>query len=282
MSHPPSQLSERVPAEPAGTQPVGREADSALEDWELIRGIGSGDSEAWSRFFERWHSRMRAYARTMLRDTDLADDAVSDATLTIVRHAREGRLPPSANAVIGYVLARTRIAAMRQRPQLRTGREPAVETASGWTDEGEPPDEDDDEVLEERRTQVNRALRQLPPRNREAVLLHYIDQLSYREIAEIQGGRRQAASNRVHQGVLQLVAAIHARKRTSSEPGAVLPLSREERAHILDTAAQIRARNPQAGLDAIIKEVCRKTGIFIGRESRLITLLGERVHRRSS
>jgi|GEM_PF-1294504 len=242
-------------------------------DLDLLHRVAAGDDDALGLLFRRWRHRVHQCAVAKLwNDVDLADDAVTETFLAIRRHAREGRLPDDEDAVGRWILGRARFAALRQIDRTR-GRRVGLTDQISHRGPGPVEDAGTEAVLERCRTALRRELRKLPPRVREAVVLHF-EGRSYREIASVQGGEPSGACSRVRAGILRLVAATHARKRTSRAAGKTLSLSVEERAHIQDLAAGIQARNPGIGLEPLIMEVCRRTGILIGPQSRLVKLLG--------
>jgi RNA polymerase sigma factor (sigma-70 family) len=246
-----------------------------VSDLHLLRRIAAGDGEALGLLYQRWKERIhRSASRILHHYPDKADDAVSEAVVIIHDDARAGKLPEADEAVPRWIGARAVIAARRQfdRKHHRSG--VPVDRVARATEPAAMEDPEAEAALEGRRSALRGAMRRLPPLVREAVILHYVEGQSYREIARIQGGQPAGACSRVRAGVFRLVADTHAGGRTTASAGKTLSLSREERAHVLDLAAGIQARNPGIGLQPLIMEVCRRTGILIGPRSRLAKLLG--------
>jgi RNA polymerase sigma-70 factor, ECF subfamily len=244
-------------------------------DLHLLRRIAAGDSDALGLLYQRWKERIRGSASRVLRHyPDKVDDAVSEAVVLIHGDARAGKLPEEDEAVPKWIRTRAKIAAHRQIDRKHDRGGVPVDRVARATEPATMEDPQAEAALDGRRSTLRRAMRKLPPLVREAVNLRYVEGRSYREIARIQGGEPAGACSRVRAGVFRLVADTHARKQTTASAGKTLSLTRAERARVMDLAASIQARNPAIGLESLIMEVCRRTGILIGPQSRLVKLLG--------
>jgi RNA polymerase sigma factor (sigma-70 family) len=262
---------------PAG---AGIHAQATLEgkppdDLDLLHRIGKGDRDAWESLFVRWSDRLRSVALAILRDPLAADDATTEAILRIRRRASDGQVPSDAGEAARWILKQGRTCALNQ---LRGTRE--VHTS--WLDHT-PADSrtgsesDWEDASRARMELIERALRRVPRKARDALLMHYLQNLSPSEIAVAQGGTASGASSRITRATLRLIALIHARKIAGAESS----LSVEERSHVLDVVAAKRARHPDIGRLALAREVCLQTGIYIGPESRCVNLLGTTAPRRA-
>jgi DNA-directed RNA polymerase specialized sigma24 family protein len=270
---PPFQLQQESDQKPALHRCGPDSADSAEEDFQIIQRIGEGDDSAFDVLYRRWSPRIRIFVARKLRDDpDPIENATTDTMLVIRRHAAEGRLPPSITAVDGWIYARARIAARRHSAGFRDICFDQMEHFAGCTEDEWDVGAGDTE-FDRRRLLLLRQLRHLSPGTREAIQLR-LEGFSFGEIASAQGVELDKVYSRIEHGVVLMVEAIFARKRTGCSGGRVLFLSRVDRAHITNVAAQIRARAPSISRLDMIKEVCRQTGIFIGPQSRLIQLLG--------
>lgn len=267
-SHPPD-MSDNSSA-PAGKPP---------DDLNLLRQIGAGDNAALHLFFLRWHDHLRSAAIGILHDSDAADDAATEAVLRIQYLAAEGSLPRREDDIRRWILRQARNFA---RNQLR--KQPEVH--GDWIANLPAPDASEADTEHDPEEDVQHAamclaLRRLSKKTREAVLMYYLGELSYAEIAARQGGTASGAASRVERGILRLVAATHSREGRRRVPRSKTAFSPEERAHVLDTVAAVRARNPEIGLLRLAAEVCRKTGIYIHPDSSSASLFGHPHHRRT-
>lgn len=247
-----------------------RRSGKPPDDITLLRGIGAGDETSLVLFYLLWNARLCAVAERILRDPDAAKDAASEAVIRIQRLACCGSIPTIASEAAEWINKQVRHCAWKQRRAH-------AELLSEWVERhparDPEPDVEADPSTDKRQVALTGALKRLPKDTRSAVLMRYLDGLSYREIACRQGGTAAGARSRVARGIQDLVVLIHARKAGK------LP-SREERVQIKNIVAIVRARNPGIGVLPLAAEVCRQTGIYVGPNSKAADLLGNPTQRR--
>jgi len=157
-------------------------------DEQLVLAIGQGETGALRVLLERYQNPLRRLARHMLQDVAGADDAVQDAFIRVFRAAR--KFKPTGSAA-GW-LYRITINACRDRLRKRKRRAISLEQlAREPAAEQQPQQMEVDETVQ----QVRRAVDQLPPRQRTAVLLHRYQGLTHKQIAEATGWSRSAVEN---------------------------------------------------------------------------------------
>jgi len=157
----------------------------------------AGDEAAFEMLYQRHAAPVLAFLERMVRDDALAEDLLQTTFVSFVR--ARGRYVPGTN-VKSWVFA---IAANAGRDALRRRRasperlapeggapEPAVEPAP-------PSDPAAARALEA-------ALMQLPVDQREAVVLHKLENLSFEEVAAALGITVGAAKVRAHRGYRRL------------------------------------------------------------------------------
>lgn len=264
-------------AQPTIATPAPQPNGKPPDDLSLLRGISSGDPDSLQAFFLRWYNRFRSMGVGILRNYDAAEDAASEAVLRVRELASSGSFPAEPGEATRWIRRVGRDCAFRQR------REPLTvggEWVERLPDRDRDPGDDPDLEADERYTAIAKALLRLSQRTRSAVRMHYIDGLSYAEIAEHQGGTPAGAFSRVDRGLLQLVAITHSRRRGRQKAERADRLTPDERVQVLNTAATVRARTPDMGMCALAAEVCRRTHIFILPESASASLLMDLHHRR--
>ena len=125
------------------------------------------------RLYDTYGAALYRYALILLADTAAAEDAVHQVFAAILRH------PPRFDEELHYLRRAVRnecYSALRrqqrdgQRPAPAAILEPVVEAAS-----------------HDERIAVERALRDLPPEQREVVALHVFEGLTFQEIADAGG-----------------------------------------------------------------------------------------------
>jgi RNA polymerase sigma-70 factor (ECF subfamily) len=177
---------------------TGRESGlDASSDDDLMRRFCRGDEAAFDMLHHRFAAAVLAYLTRMVRDSALAEDLLQATFLSFVR--ARGRYQEGTN-VRAWIYA---IATNAARDALRRRRA----RPERLTDTGAPPDavgEPDAPRDPAAARAVEDALASLPPDQREAVVLHKLQELSFEEIAAALGISEGAAKVRAHRGYQRL------------------------------------------------------------------------------
>lgn len=176
---------------------------SQRDDEALMAAYRGGDARALRELFRRHAPRLTRLMAMHLGSQSDAQDIVQATFLNLHRARldfREGsRLRPWLYT-IAYNLMRDHHRYRGRRPEDLT--EPARQHAHpGSTPSPDAP------LLDE---PVRRALTQLPEAQREVILLHWFEGLSFGEIAEIVGAGRSAVKVRAHRGYKRLRELLEA------------------------------------------------------------------------
>jgi RNA polymerase sigma-70 factor, ECF subfamily len=159
----------------------------------LMERFRGGETAAFNKLFSRHAGRVNSYLRRMVGPA-AADDLTQATFLSVVRSAdrfhRGARFRPWLYTIAGN--------AARDHARRARFEQP--------TDSGELPEQAaetllPDPVLERA---VQRALAALPLAQREAIVLHRFEGLSFGEIAETLGLSESAVKVRAHRGYVQL------------------------------------------------------------------------------
>jgi RNA polymerase sigma-70 factor (ECF subfamily) len=164
--------------------------DTAEELFErlLVLRCQAGDEAAFTELVGRYQPRLRYYLRKMLAGTDRADDAYQDVWFDVFRAVPRLANPGAFRAWL-YRIARDR--ALRELRRRRPPHQPL--------DEAELPDDaDGEEFTAEDVAHVHAALDTLAPEHREAVVLRYVEGMSYDEIARVAGCQLGTVRSRLH------------------------------------------------------------------------------------
>jgi RNA polymerase sigma-70 factor (ECF subfamily) len=179
-----SALRESTPSTSAARSVVNQEPDDP--DARLMTLVSGGDLAAFRVLVDRYQHRLVNVLYHIVVDQAEAEDLAQDVFLKIYKAA--GRYRPDAKFStwlyrIATNTALNALKAKRRRPTVSLDEmEEQGRPTPALAGAPEPPDR----VLERRRSvrAVQRALRQLPERQRMAVILHRFEGLSYQEIAE--------------------------------------------------------------------------------------------------
>jgi len=158
---------------------------------------------------DRW---LRTVVRARLSEPDAVDEVMQEVALAAVAQ-RSPLADPNKVAPWLYRLAVTQALLYRRkrgRQRKLTGR---------YAERNQPTEQDRREsdpldwlLAEERRRQVREALRRLPRREAEILLLKYTENWSYRELAERLGVSESAVESRLHRARKRMRAELAARE----------------------------------------------------------------------
>ena len=159
-----------------------------MTDAAVVRRVLEGDVEAFAILVERYYDRYARYAVHMVGSREDAEEALQDAFLRAYRSlARYEERERFGAWLFRIVMNQCRTVAARRRRHETRG--------AAWDeDESVEADPADHQALRE---ELDRALAQLTPDQREAVLLKYTDDFSYEEMAAITGTGVSALKMRV-------------------------------------------------------------------------------------
>ena len=165
-------------------------------DAQLVRRVLDGDVDAFAPLVDRYHDRLARYAVRMIGDREDAEEALQDTFLRAFRALDRYREEERFGGWLFRILVNQcrSVVARRQRRA-------ALLAAAPWDPPAAIEPGDDDAALRE---ELERALAELPPASREALLLRYADELSYEEIATITGSGISALKMRVRRACERL------------------------------------------------------------------------------
>jgi len=174
---------------------VAEETRSPMEptDDEIVARVLAGDAAAFRPLVERHYARCLRYAVRMLGDRADAEEAVQDAFARAYRWLARYEARDRFGAWLFQILTnrcRT-IGGQRRRREARFVAFEAVDALPAGGPEAAGARESDD------RLEVQRALARLSERDREALLLKYLDDRTYEDIAALLGARVSAIKMRV-------------------------------------------------------------------------------------
>ncbi|MEL1250874.1 RNA polymerase sigma factor [Aurantiacibacter gilvus] len=165
------------------------------EEYLVTLAIG-GDREAADRLARRFQPRLLRTARRMLADSELAMSVVQEAWVSILRGLPRLREPASFAPFAFGVLRRRCVDAIRKVQRRRAVFDEGAEAAGGSA--GRP----DDAIA------IKQAFAGLPPDQRLAAHLFFVEGLTLAEIAQVQGVPIGTAKSRLFHARQKLKAAL--------------------------------------------------------------------------
>ena len=168
---------------------------------DLVERAQNGDREAFGALVGLISDRMYGLAARILRDSDLAEDALQGALINAWRQLPDLRDPDRFEAWVRKVLVHACYAeARRRRSWAANVRVLPVDGPAGA----------DDIVSIDDRDQLDRAFRRLSVEQRAVFVLHHHEGRSLVEIADTLGIPPGTARSRLHYSIRLLRAAIEA------------------------------------------------------------------------
>ena len=152
-----------------------------LEDELLKLRFLCGSSSALARIYRKYADQLLTLAVALLKDTNAAEDVLHDVFVKFARSDGTFRLAGNLHSYLATCVVN------RARDVLRQRKPPASPTDPSQTGRAVAPEPLETLVSCEDSREVAWALSQLPYEQREAVLLHVTADMTFREIARIQG-----------------------------------------------------------------------------------------------
>jgi RNA polymerase sigma-70 factor (ECF subfamily) len=184
-----------------------------VDQRELVERAGRGDHDAFATLVHASFARLEAVARLILRDHELARDAVQDAYLRAWTDLPRLRDPDRFDAWLHRLTVNTCLDALRRRK-----RRPAEVELTPIM----PPTVDDRSGHIADRDQLERGFRRLGADQRAVLVLHYFLGLPASGIAEILDIPVGTAQSRLHRALTELRAALAADERREAETVTVI------------------------------------------------------------
>ena len=153
----------------------------------------AGDPTAWDALFRRYQLPLYVYVFESVRDEQASLDIVQETFINAVRHITGLREDDKFGGWL-FGIAHQKCV-QRWRRQIREGN--ALEEVKAAPPEFEA-GPDDLLIREEHEEEFMSRLNQLPPPQRSAVLLHFVEGFSIEQIAEITGAAPGTVKSRLH------------------------------------------------------------------------------------
>lgn len=134
-----------------------------------------GDKNALTQLIERYQRPLRYFISRLLDDSELTEDIFQDTWLTVIRRLH-GLREPDAFSTWLYRIARNKVYHQLRKKKV-------------WSELSEdiavPNENEDDIVSLEDAAKVHTGLKELRPEHKEVLMLRFLEQMSYQQIAEV-------------------------------------------------------------------------------------------------
>ena len=155
----------------------------------------AGSPEAWDALFQRYQLPLYAYVFELVRAEQPSLDLVQETFIAAARHLAGLRDDAKFGSWLFGIAHQKCIQHWRKR-----GREEPLDTDFAEAMPGAENDPSELLIREEQEAEFMQALNQLPPPQRSALLLHFIEDFSLEEIADVTGANLGTVKSRMHYG----------------------------------------------------------------------------------
>jgi RNA polymerase sigma-70 factor (ECF subfamily) len=178
-----------------------------VDQRDLVERAGRGDHDAFAQLVDASIARLEAVSRLILRDPELARDAVQDAYIRAWRDLPGLRDPERFDAWLHRLTVNASLDAVRRRRRrpLEVELTPSLPTMFG-----------DESAQVGNRDELERGFRHLRPEQRAILVLHYYVGMPASAVAETLEIPMGTAQSRLHRALAELRAAIAAEARSAS------------------------------------------------------------------
>jgi len=186
--------------------------DEALDDAAVIARVLAGDTQPFEVLVRRYQKLLYRHAAAMVMDHDVAEDMVQETLVKAYARLETCREPQRFRAWLFQML---RNRCLDHLKDVRRRNVP-LEKAGAVLDPGEGP-----AALMERgrlRQDIADALQRLPVAQREAFLMHYVEELPYETMADLLEASMSALKMRVARARETLSSVLNERKVTFRRP----------------------------------------------------------------
>jgi RNA polymerase sigma-70 factor (ECF subfamily) len=186
-------------ASPRGAAGLGMSAETdRLYERVLVLRCQAGDAEAFTELVGRYGPRLRYYLGKLLRDNGAIEDALQDVWFDVYR--KVPRLA-DAGAFAAWIYRIARDRAFRELRRHRHACHPLVEAETEAV-------ADEEEFTAADAEWVHAALKGLTPEHREVLVLRFLEEMSYEDIAQVTGCPLGTVRSRLHHAKRALRGAI--------------------------------------------------------------------------
>ncbi len=166
-----------------------------FEDRRLVRRFNAGDTESLRRIYEKYRSDLFHVAGALLHDPTAVEDVVHDVFVAFASQAGRFELKGSLKGYLAICVAnRARNVGRRDRPICPERFRPV----------GPEPDSSEVAADSELHETIRTALAGLDPQQHQAIVLHVLGSLRFREIARQTGESVNTVKSRYRYGIAKL------------------------------------------------------------------------------
>lgn len=171
-----------------------------LSDEHLIKKVQEGDHSRMGLLYERYHKDLYAYFYRCTNDSNKSEDLVHTVFFKILKNCHQFAGKSKFVYWLFTIARNVQINDFRKKDPLRQSYE--IKEMDSMKYAVHSPSESLEKS--EQKQLLERALNQLSPEKKEAIILSRFQGMKYREIAEIAGCKESAVKSRIQRGLLEM------------------------------------------------------------------------------
>lgn len=168
-------------------------AAKLIEQLLLLR-CQIGDKDAFAELIERYERPLRYFINRLLDNSELTEDIFQDTWLTVIRRIHGLREIDSFPAWL-YRIARNKVYQQLRKKRNVSGLDENIAVQDNT---------EDDDFSGEDAAKVHRGLKELPPEYREVLMLRFLEQMSYEQIAQVMNCKLGTVRSRIYYAKIAL------------------------------------------------------------------------------
>lgn len=185
-----------------------------MQEYELIKQLQLGSRDAFKRLVEDYKDRVYNTCLGFLRDPHDAEDMAQEVFMKVFESIGDFR----EDAAISTWIYRIAVSKSLELIRKRNRKKRFAYFQALWNSDGDPDDSADREFFphpgiavenKERAEILMRAIEGLPEQQRIAFTLHKLEDLSYKEIAEVMENSLSAVESLMHRAKKNLQKELH-------------------------------------------------------------------------
>jgi RNA polymerase sigma factor (sigma-70 family) len=176
------------------------------EDHDLVLAFAAGDEEAFGQLMERHKSRIFTTIFFIVKERELAEDLFQETMIKIIRLIQADKYDEKGKFISWAVRIARNLAIDHYRKDRRG---PAIQHENDEYDifdkASQHEESIEDKIIQEENAQYVRDLiKQIPEKQREVLIMRHYANMSFKEIADVQGTNINTALGRMRYALLHL------------------------------------------------------------------------------
>ncbi|MEG0560455.1 MAG: sigma-70 family RNA polymerase sigma factor [Muribaculaceae bacterium] len=167
-----------------------------------------GDRDAFAQLFNDYSNVMFAYGYKILGDREQVKDSIQDVFVKLYSNRRNISRDVNAKAYLFISLKNTLLNKIERLDYISTDHSVEVKFEMELIHNSEYDEENESSFTDGQRIELKEALKELTPRQREAIYLYYIQEIPLKDIPQLLGMSYQSTRNLLHRSILKLRSHI--------------------------------------------------------------------------